>query len=170
MADPDFDRFYGETAGGLHAYVSRMSGSPVLADDIVQDAYVRFLRASSTPDEERAARAYLFRIARNLFRDHLRREDARERRRGRAVEDGWPAAGSPDPSPGCGIDVHRALRELRPRDREVLWLAHVVEMSHREIAEVIGVAEGSVKVLALRARRRFRSVLEERGMTEEKIR
>lgn len=56
--------------------------------------------------------------------------------------------------------MERALAGLRERDREVLWLAHVVGMSHREVAEVIGVQEGSVKVLALRARRRFRELYE----------
>lgn len=176
MTRADFGRFYEATAGPLHAWVSRATGDPALADDVTQDAFVRFLRAPSTPSDERAARVYLFRTARNLIRDRARSAEARRRRSERWTE-GWKEARRPGEGPGSEsvgrggahdlhatrLDVERALAGLRPRDREVLWLAHVVGMSHREIAEVVGVQEGSVKVLALRARRRFRELYEGDG-------
>lgn len=173
MTRADFGRFYDATAGPLHAWVTRATGDPDLADDVTQDAFVRFLRARSTPSDERAARVYLFRTARNLIRDRARSAEARARRSERWTE-GWMEARRPGGRPGpegpdgrathdahvTRVDVERALAGLRERDRDVVWLAHVVGMSHREIAEVIGVQEGSVKVLALRARRRFRELYE----------
>ena len=62
------------------------------------------------------------------------------------------------------IDVRRAFEALGARDRELLWLAYVVGLSHREIAKVARVGESSVRVLLYRARSRFSKVLEGRGI------
>lgn len=161
--DPSaFEPFYEATSGPLHAYVSRTTGDATLADDVVQDAYLRFLRSPPERGDSRAARAYLFRVATNLIRDHARREASLARRAERARDaDGASERGPPNHE--TRVDVRRALDRLRERDRRVLWLAYVVGMSHREIAEVIGVAEGSVKVLALRARRRFQAIFRVEG-------
>jgi RNA polymerase sigma-70 factor (ECF subfamily) len=64
--------------------------------------------------------------------------------------------------------VERCLRELKPRERALLWLAHVEGADHREIAAVLGVAEPSVRVLLFRARRRLAAVLEKRGLEDRR--
>jgi RNA polymerase sigma-70 factor (ECF subfamily) len=51
---------------------------------------------------------------------------------------------------------------MRPRDRQLLWLAHAEGYSHREIAEVTGLAAGSVRLLLFRARRKMARVLRDR--------
>ncbi len=56
-------------------------------------------------------------------------------------------------------DVNRALAQLRPRDRSMLWLAYAEGASHDEIAGVIGVRPSSMKLLLFRARRRMAKVL-----------
>ena len=63
-----------------------------------------------------------------------------------------------------GMDLGRLFGRLRPRERSLLWLAHVEEMSHTEIAAASGLAKASVRVLLFRARRRMRKILESEGL------
>lgn len=170
MTEAEFRRFHAATAAPLRAYLSRTSGDDALADDVMQSAYVRFLRARERPRDFAAQRVYLFRIAVNLLRDEYRRAAGDERRTRTAVDAGnircaddahdATANGSAHGiSTETRLDVRRAFDEVSPRDRELLWLAYVVGMSHREIAGVLGVAEASIRVLLLRARRRLEAVL-----------
>jgi RNA polymerase sigma-70 factor (ECF subfamily) len=53
----------------------------------------------------------------------------------------------------------RALEGLKPRERELLWLAYAEGASHKEIAQVLGVRAGSVRLLLFRARRKVMKVL-----------
>ena len=64
------------------------------------------------------------------------------------------------------IDLNRAISQLVPRDRAMLWLAYAQGASHKEIAEVVGVGTGSVKPLLFRARKRLAGLLG-RGATTE---
>src|ERR1700723_3042766 len=78
LMDSDaFAAFYSRSARPLWAYLARVSTDPALADDLMQESFVRFLCASrpelSFAEGEVAARRYLFRIATNLLRDHWRR-------------------------------------------------------------------------------------------------
>jgi RNA polymerase sigma-70 factor (ECF subfamily) len=60
-------------------------------------------------------------------------------------------------------DVTRAMARLRPRERQLLWLAYAQELSHREIAEGLGLKTASIKLLLWRARRRLLAVLRGEG-------
>ena len=131
------------------------------ADDIVQDAFCRLLRADVDNLEEGDLRRYVFRIASNLMADRWRRSE-RER--------SWLARlrGEPPAAPtGTGDEegLARELAELTPRDRALLWLAYVEEHNHQEIASALGLARGSVKVLLSRARARLRKLLVIKGVT-----
>ena len=173
MTDDEFERFYTETSAPLHAYLFRAVGADSLAEDLVQSTYLRFLSAQSRPRDVRARRVYLFRIARSLLRDEIGRQ-AVERRRLQGLT-GQSSEGqenaSQDAGVGCEtrIDVSRAFEALSERDRELLWLAYVLEMTHREIGVVVGVGETSVRVLLHRARGRFSSILSERGIGPEDL-
>src|SRR5580698_219608 len=81
LMDSDaFAAFYQRSARPLWAYLARVSADPALADDLMQESFVRFLCVSrpelSLAEGEVAARRYLFRIATNLLRDHWRRPNA----------------------------------------------------------------------------------------------
>ena len=76
MDEDTFGAFYARTARALWAYLSRMTGSPDLADDLLQETYYRFLRAHAPHESDAHRRNSLFRIATNLARDG-RRHDRR---------------------------------------------------------------------------------------------
>jgi RNA polymerase sigma-70 factor (ECF subfamily) len=165
MTDDEFREFYASTAPALHGYLARIGGDHALADDLVQVAYVRLLRARSLPADERARRVYIYRIALNLLRDERRRAARLERRLARATseeQEGEIDAGGL--ATETRIEVRRALAEIGDRDGDLLWMAYAVGMTHRELAGVFGVAEPSVRVLLLRARRKFARVLDVRGI------
>jgi RNA polymerase sigma-70 factor (ECF subfamily) len=60
-------------------------------------------------------------------------------------------------------DLRRAMAKLRPRDRELLWLAYAQGSSHREIADSLGLKAGSIKLMLFRARRRLADLLRGHG-------
>jgi RNA polymerase sigma-70 factor (ECF subfamily) len=173
VTDAEFERFHAETAAPLHAYLARVGGDDALADDLVQTTYLRILRARALPRDARTLRLYLFRTATNLLRDEFRRSAGDLRRTKRlaaaaagdqrtwGIKTGGHAAALDFES---RIDTRRAFARMSARDRELLWLAYVVGLSHREISGVAGVGEPSVRVLLLRARRRFASLLTEHGI------
>src|SRR5204863_3854320 len=106
---------------------------------------------------------YLFRIATNLV------NDARRRPRVDAVQmhDGidHPDSRQPDIAEGAvrRVDLSRAMARLKPRERDLLWLAYAQGSSHREIADVLGLRTASIKLLLFRARRRLAGLLREGG-------
>ena len=156
MDNDAFAAFYERSARTLWAYLARVSGDPSLADDLMQESYVRFLCASRPDDGEVASRRYLFRIATNLLRDHWRRPKSA------SVED-LPEEIFAITANTAGCDAQAmlgpALATLRPRDRQLLWLAHAEGYSHREIAEITGLASASIRLLLLRARRKIARLL-----------
>lgn len=137
----------------------RVTRSPADADDIVQDAFCRLLRANVGGLDDNELRRYVFRIAGNLMTDRWRRAER---------ESSWLARlrGQTQAAVRASLDepVARELAALAPRDRALLWLAYVEEQNHHEIAGALGLARGSVKVMLSRARARLRRLLVAKGL------
>ena len=165
MDEAVFQAFYSRTSGPVFGYLRRLTGNVAVAEDLLQDAYVRFLAADRLPTDDEHRKNYLYRIATNLARDHFRRkkteEDAGDRLGTERVV-GRTGFGSADRDDTWGL-----LARLSPRDRELLVLAYIEGMTHQEIAGVTGLVRASVKPLLFRARRRFAAVLEAAGVAPE---
>ncbi len=159
MSEAEFGVFYDRTARPLWAYVYRLTRDPARSDDILQEAYYRFLRTPNPPAEEAHRRNYLYRVATNLVRDDLRRR--REQHVDLGADDDAKRLQTDDAADtvAARADIGRALTHLTARERELLWLAYAEGASHREIAEVLGLKTGSIKQLLFRARRRLADVL-----------
>ena len=155
MDNEAFARFYERSARQLWAYLARTSGDPGLADDLMQESFVRFLAATrpgfSLQDEgEVASRKYLFRIGTNLLRDHWRRP--RQSSLEDVPEEAFAARSLESEADNRAV-LGRAMRGMKLRDRQLLWLAYGEDYSHKEIAEITGLASASVRILLFRARR-----------------
>jgi len=165
MDDEAFAAFYSRTARPLWAYVARTCGSATLADDLVQEAYLRFLGADLRNDGEVAWRRYLFRIATNLMRDHWRKPVHS------AVED-LPESMLPlmenrsDERVDSQTLLAAGMKRIRPVERQLLWLAYAEGASHREIAEITGFRITSIRLMLFRARHKMARFL--RGPEIEK--
>jgi RNA polymerase sigma-70 factor, ECF subfamily len=163
MTEEAFRVFYEQTARPIWVYLARSTGDDRLADDLLQETYYRFLRTRTTFESDDHRRHYLFRIATNLVRDQWRR--ARTDAVDRSDVSDVPVV-SEDHAVGDRalgrIDVARALEQLKPRERSLLWLAYAQGFSHEEIAAQLGLRTGSLKALLFRARRRLIAVLGDR--------
>ena len=160
MDEDAFRAFYDRTARPVWAYLSRITGDRQSADDLLQETYYRFLRASAAYENEAHRRNSLFRIATNLARDAHRRRRLRpwigtQESDLTTIADRTDAAGRMEQ----GTDLDRALGRLKPRERAILWLAYAEGSSHREIAAAVGVQMGSVRLLLFRARRKLANLL-----------
>lgn len=132
----------------------------------MQETYLRLLRIDLPTLNEPALKSYLYKTARSVMLDHYRRT----RRETQGPDDDWleqvPALEAADPA-GPAVDILPLLDKLRPRDRQLLWLAYVEGFSHREIAGVTDINEKSVRVLLLRARERMMEILKGQGIGPE---
>lgn len=163
MTEDAFRAFYERTAPGVWAYLVRSTGDRSQADDLLQEACYRMLRAGQHYADDDHRRHALYAIATNLVRDTWRRNASR------------PANVTvlPDEIPDGSVDVaghviartdlYRALAKLSVRDRQLLLLAHAHGWSHAEIARALDLTVASVKLMAWRARRRILALLTPRA-------
>ena len=164
MDEDAFRLFYDRTARPVWAYLSRMSGDARLADDLLQEAYYRFLRANVAHQSDAHRRNYLFRIATNLVKDLRRRprlDAAPVAADGEPIDQADPQSADVANGAVRRLDLARSMARLKPRERDLLWLAYAQGSSHKEIAETLGLKTASIKLLLFRARRRLAGMLRE---------
>lgn len=160
ISEEEFELIYRRHSRALLGYLVKLSGNYSVAEDLLQRTFLQFLRAPliDVPDERQ--RAYLYRIATNSLTDHWRKT---KQERGDSVAEGCY------PGDAARVDVShdfgRVFGQLNPKERALLWFAHVEELPHREIADAVGVREGSVKVMLFRARRKLAGLLAHIGYT-----
>ena len=144
----------------LFRYLDRLGGDPDLAADLAQEAFVRLYRRGEFPD---APEAWLVTVATNLFRNS--RNTGSRRRRLLTPFRGAGALADPLPDPAARVDAEESRREVRvaldrlpERERQLLLLS-AEGFSYRELAGILGIAEGSVGTLLARAREAFKREL-----------
>jgi RNA polymerase sigma factor (sigma-70 family) len=154
-----FDALIARWHGPLWRYLRRMSGSDAVAHDLTQDTWLRVLRGLGGLRDATRLRPWLFGIARRVAMDRLR--DAYARR----VEDDSQlehlAAAEPDMALEfelAGLD--RGLASLPAREREVLALFYLRELSIEQMAGLLEVPAGTIKSRLFRARQMLRQQLE----------
>jgi RNA polymerase sigma-70 factor (ECF subfamily) len=145
----------------LYRYIDRLSGDADLAMDVAQEAFVRLYRRGEMPDDPHA---WITTVANNILRDDRRLV----KRRGELLTTHVAALSpmtdqaGPDESlisAEAQARVRAALTALPLRDRQLLLLRHE-GYSYRELAVAVGVAEGSVGTMLVRAMRAFRQTLQ----------
>lgn len=150
MNERDFEAFYSALAPRLRRYLARLCDSDAVAEELVQEAFFRFLRAGFEGEEEER-RKYLFTIASNLARNRWSRTRFHE-----------PLEAAPPHvrDPAARLDLLSALSRLAPRERALVWLACAEGYEHRDVARILGIGRASVRVLLFRARQKLARFLE----------
>jgi RNA polymerase sigma factor (sigma-70 family) len=158
MRDDEFERLYAAEAQGLFAFLAYRTGDRALAEDLLADAFERALRARRGFDRRRGSeKTWLYAIALNLLRDHLRRAAAE----GRALErvDEPPAADAL-----AGVErreaLDHALRGLSAEEREAIALRFGADLTVPEMARVLGEPLTTVEGRVYRALRKLRERLD----------
>jgi RNA polymerase sigma-70 factor (ECF subfamily) len=159
MDETAFRALYERTAPALRGYLARVSGSRTLADDLLQEVYVRLLRSGFSGSSDEHTRNYLFRIATNLLHDHYRRP----RRDAEPLPETVPAPATVRELE-LRQDFHGVFDALPARERAMLWLAYVEGSTHQEIAAVLRLKAASIRVLLFRARTRLAALLRASGL------
>jgi RNA polymerase sigma-70 factor (ECF subfamily) len=180
MDEQTFRTFYDRTARLLWSYLYRTGGNnAALADDLMQESYYRFLRIRLPEMDQAYMKNYLFRIATNLLRDHWRQgkmeplpvnmESPSVRPDGSAGKQFERAALSEGSAEKfqAQSDMGRVLNKMKPRERELLWLAYVEGSSHKEIAAIVGLKEQSIRTMLFRARHKLAGLLRGRGLAPQ---
>lgn len=150
-----YTHLYEQYRSGLYHYLLKSSGHRELAADLVQETFARAMAAYPAGD---VTPALLYRIARNLFLDAVKKE-------GR-LRWGEEAEGRAEGNPESGMlmdeelrRVFRTLSRLAPEERDTLLLVITEDLSYREVAELTGTSLANVKVRVHRARRHLRQRL-----------
>jgi len=158
-----FEELYRTHAARLYRVACRMLGNPADAEDLLQEIFLAAHRKLETFRGESALGTWLYRLAVNLCLDYLRS------RAGRAIQ----MTDSLDDEPGLSdagsrglaertvtkMDLERALAQLPEGCRTAFVLHDVEGLEHREVAEVMGIAEGTSKSQVHKARLRLRALL-----------
>ena len=162
MDEESFLAFYAQTALPLRAYLCRMLVNSSLSDDLLQESYLRLLRAHLPAEMDSSHRKnYLFRIATNLLRDEANRRHPLPLLE---IEPAASGLGRLSRDLDGQHDLERSLSQLKPRERQLLWLAYVEGFSHSDIAAIVGAAAQSIRPMLSRARDHFTLVLRDRGI------
>ena len=152
----------------LKAYVRGVFPAVRDVEDVVQESYLRVCKAQ-TAGSVVSARAFLFRIARNLALDLLRRErrspiaQVGDLAALHVVEDRPDAAETVEARDRFAM-LDEALAALSPRHRQIVILCKLQSKSHREVAALLGIAEKTVTEHVYRGVQRLGEELQRRGI------
>lgn len=153
-----FHELYTRYAEDVYRFAHWSSGNPEVARDITSETFVRAFTAPEEPRTE-TVKAYLFAIARNLFRKQWKR-DSRKEVIDEAMEDRAP---SPDQALVQNEEYRRtleAMNTLPEIDRAVLLMRAEEDLSYQEIAAATGLSVVAAKVKVFRARTKLGALLQ----------
>ena len=139
-------------------FVHSLTHDRELATDLTQETLLKMVRSIDRFGGRSRFRTWVFAIARNVVRDHHRATS----RRPRLVALDDHAADLAEPTtPGYGDDLAAALQALPSHLREVFTLVEVLGLRYREVAELLDLAEGTVKSRMFHARHQLIAWIEE---------
>jgi RNA polymerase sigma-70 factor, ECF subfamily len=161
-----FEELYQAHAGRLFSVACRILGNPSDAEDVLQEIFLSAHRKLDGFRGDSALGTWLYRLATNQCLDYLRSRGARMNQVTDTLDDAPVAAGPA----GRGLaeqtvtkmDLERALTRLPDGCRAAFVLHDVEGLEHREVAEALGIAEGTSKSQVHKARQRLRALLLER--------
>jgi RNA polymerase sigma factor (sigma-70 family) len=160
-----FEKLYVETRLSILGYLMRRVSSPADAADLLADTYVIAWRKLDDLANDEVARLWLYGVARRVASHHYRHEKIEQglAKALRADLDHLPAAMSADRDVPFGDVISTSLDRLKRSDREIIELSAWEHLTPAEIAAVIGMKSGAVRVRLHRIRTALRTDLIEAG-------
>ena len=161
-----FKEFYKKYSRALWFYIYKTCGDESMADDVFQETFYRYLRAEPVRLNEYQQKAYLYKVAYRLIIDQKRKQKTEREKPSEAgfeikIEE------SKEKEIYMALDMEKTFKLLKPAERHLLWLAYVEDYSHKEIADITGAKEKSIKVQLFRVNKKFAAVLKQKGYSGE---
>ena len=158
-----FEELYRQHSGRLFSLAVRMLGNPTDAEDQLQEIFLSAHRKLQSFRGESALGTWLYRLAMNQLLDYVRSRAARTGQLTDGIDDDTVLADAGGHRLADRaidrIDLERALAEL-PEGCRAAFILHDVEgLEHKEVSEVLGIAEGTSKSQVHKARLRLRGLL-----------
>jgi RNA polymerase sigma-70 factor (ECF subfamily) len=158
-----FEELYRQHSGRLFSLAVRMLGNPADAEDMLQEIFLAAHRKLESFRGEAALGTWLYRLGMNQILDHVRSRAARTGQLTDGLDDATllaDAGGHRLADRAIDrIDLERALAELPEGCRAAFVLHDVEGLEHKEVSEVLGIAEGTSKSQVHKARLRLRGLL-----------
>ncbi|MBC7242874.1 MAG: sigma-70 family RNA polymerase sigma factor [Anaerolineae bacterium] len=167
-----FEGIFRRCFAEIYRYVYRVVGSGPAAEDLAQETFLRLYQQRFPPGREHNVRAWLYRVATHLAFNWVREANRRKRRDQRFVAEQAGTRSEMDPQEYVERRaeqelVRKALVCLKPAHAQALLLRHA-GLSYREIADVLGLAPGSVGTTLARAAEAFEKAYARLRMQEER--
>ena len=159
-----FEALYRQYSAKIYTLASRMAGSAEDGEDLLQEIFLQAYRKLGSFKGDSALGTWLYRLALNHCLDFVRSRRARMDKATSTIDDeGWsPSLAAPRDSPAERIDLERAMQQLPEGCREVFVLHDVEGFDHKEVANLLGIAEGTSKSQVFKARLKLRGFLGKR--------
>jgi RNA polymerase sigma-70 factor, ECF subfamily len=159
-----FETIYRQHAARIYTLACRMTGSPEDGEDLLQEIFLQVYRKLGSYKGDSTLGTWLYRLALNHCLDYVRSKRARMNK----ITETLDAETSFRPlanreTPIARLDLERAVDRLPDGCREAFVLHDVEGFGHKEIAELLGIAEGTSKSQVFKARAKLRGLLGSRG-------
>jgi RNA polymerase sigma-70 factor (ECF subfamily) len=156
---------------GLSRYAYCLTRNYENARDLVQNCVVKALAARNVPTDERAFRAWLFKILRNVFFDNLRKRATEDKLLRELMSDSLIEGNNSHRLDVYSIEqrkinilaVHEGLAKLKTSQREILVLIDMIGFSYNEVADLLRIPLGTVMSRLSRARNALLKEIDETG-------
>jgi RNA polymerase sigma-70 factor (ECF subfamily) len=156
-----FAELYALHSARIFSLAARMAGSPETGEDLLQEIFLQAYRKIGGFKGDAAVGTWLYRLALNHCLDFVRSRQSKMEKATSSIDgdDRAPALTARRESPAERIDLERAMQQLPPGCREVFVLHDVEGYEHKEIAAMLGIAEGTSKSQVFKARMKLRALL-----------
>ncbi len=161
-----FEELYRQHAARLYNLAYRMLGNAADAEDLLQEIFLLAHRKLGSFRGQSALGTWLYRLATNQCLDHLRSKAVRTAQVTASLDVAPPYGRRFEPAAPAGpsitsLDLERAIAQLPEGCRAAFVLHDVEGLEHQEVADVLGIAEGTSKSQVHKARRRLRQALQQ---------
>jgi len=154
----DFDKVYDSYADMVYSYIRFRIKDRFLAEDILQDTFLSVYRNQAQLSKVRSIKAWLLSIAHNKMVDRLRKTRHEELSYSPGDESN---AAADHPQLENNVFIDQLLGQLDETSRQIVYGIYVEGLTCRDMAEILGIPEGTVKSKSFYARAKLREWLEE---------
>lgn len=155
-----FEAIYRRHSTAVYSLAYRMVGNPADAQDMLQEIFLLAFNKLRTYQGQAALSTWLFRVATNRCLDHIRSKARRNQSLTESLDGQKPPPSSvPRQSTAERLDLEQAIARLPDSYRAAFLLYDVEGFDHREVAQILGIAEGTSKSLVHKARLKIRDYL-----------